>query len=161
MWNVKTAWGGGTQGARAVQDSVVPVHSEPYKPGPQFCTRYIPGREASVMISVRCRCGLSDEAGRSVVLTHSGRTVPCASGRLEVLPERRCQIQACWAPDWLTTSVCRVDVFVWSIAKRVRRRWIHGPTMTTSRTASVRPKVSLSASVLLSLLLVLPLTWLL
>ena len=37
----------------AVQDSVVPVHSEPYKPGPRFCTRYVPGHEASVIISVR------------------------------------------------------------------------------------------------------------
>ena len=59
----------------AVQDSVVPVHSEPYKPGPQFCTRYVPWHEASVMISVRRRCGLSGEADRSVVLTHSGRAV--------------------------------------------------------------------------------------
>ena len=70
-------------------DNVVPVHSKPCKPGPRFCTQYVPGHEASVMMPVRQRCGLSGEADRSVELTHSELTVACASSRLEGLPEQQ------------------------------------------------------------------------
>ena len=87
----------------AVQGNVAPVHSEPCKPGSRFYTQYVPGHEASVMIPERRRCGLSGEADGSVVLTHSGRTVSCASSRLEGLPER-CRSRVCWAPDWPRVS---------------------------------------------------------